>query len=145
MVEFRDQQQDTLLLRGFAQGELHGEALGQSFHRAPDGGLGLALAQPVEDHAHEEAAGLGIVELLRVEDVAAGLEQQAGDGGNDARTVGAGQSEDGGVLGHGDCRRCGRPFSIETVGWCEAGEGGARRAALNLGRRGLGPRPRSGN
>ncbi len=46
-----------------------------------------------EEHAHEEAAGFRILELRRLADVRARLEQQAGDAGDDAGLVGTGQGE----------------------------------------------------
>jgi hypothetical protein len=43
-----------------------------------------------EDDPHEERARLGIVLLVRLEDVASVLEQVGRDGGGDARPVEAG-------------------------------------------------------
>ena len=45
-------------------------------------------------HAHEEQPGLGVAELVGVDDVAAALKQEAGDAVDDARAVGAGEGED---------------------------------------------------
>jgi hypothetical protein len=49
-------------------------------------------------HPHEEQTrgvlALHVAELLRIDDVAAGLVQQAGDGIHDALGVAAGQGED---------------------------------------------------
>jgi hypothetical protein len=42
-------------------------------------------------HAHEEAAGEGITVLVGIDDIAAVLEQQAGNGVHDARLVRAGK------------------------------------------------------
>ena len=67
-------------------------------------GVDGAGGRDVEMHAQEEASGLGIAELLRVDDVAAVLEQQPGDAMDDAGAVGAGEGEDV-VAGH--CGRCG--------------------------------------
>ena len=77
---------------------LHRMRLGQRRERVAyrvDGGG----RRHVEVHAQEEAPGLGIAELLRIEDVAAVLEQQAGDAVHDPGAVGAGQGEDV-VAGH---------------------------------------------
>src|SRR5690606_41003786 len=43
---------------------------------------------------HEEQAGAGVAELLRLGDVAAVVRQQAGDGVHDAGLVGAGERQD---------------------------------------------------
>ena len=48
----------------------------------------------IEMHAQEEPSGFAIAELLGVEDVAAGVEQAAGDAMDDASAVRAGQGED---------------------------------------------------
>ena len=60
-------------------------------------------------NAHEEQAcavfALHITKLLRVDDVAARLVQQARDGVNNARGVNTGQRENEFVRGLHDCRR----------------------------------------
>ena len=53
----------------------------------------VRIAVELEHDAHEEAAGLDIVELLRLEDVAAAFEEQAGDCGDQAGPVLARESE----------------------------------------------------
>ena len=54
----------------------------------------------VEVDAHEEIAGLEVVELLRLEDVEAAFEQSRRDLGDDSRPIGAGQREDMAGGGH---------------------------------------------
>jgi len=55
-----------------------------------------------ELHPHEEQAGVVVVVLGRLFDVAAALEQKAGDGVHDAGAVGAGEGQDIGRA-HGVC------------------------------------------
>jgi hypothetical protein len=56
------------------------------------------LRRRLEVHAHEEQArgvvAFEVAELLRIDDVAAGLVQQARDGVHDALGIGAGQGQD---------------------------------------------------
>ena len=55
----------------------------------------------VERDAHEEIAGFGVVELLRVEDVESALEQGRRNLGDDSRPIGARQRQDVARDGHG--------------------------------------------
>jgi hypothetical protein len=97
-----------------------------------DGLLRLGAVEANEDDAHEEAAGFGVVILLGVEDVAAGLEQQGRDGSDDPRAVGAGQGEHAGAVEHGMTPPARAALRYGHEFW--GGGGGARRAAVNLGR-----------
>ena len=77
---------------------LHLELLRHVGQHAVQRGRVGELRRRLEVHAHEEAAGGAgadqVAELLRIDDVAAGLEQQAGDGVHDALGVAARQPED---------------------------------------------------
>ena len=53
----------------------------------------VGAGEPVEDDAHEETFGLGIVELLRIEDIAAMFEEIGRNRRHDARTVGTGERQ----------------------------------------------------
>ena len=80
------------------KGVLHGKRLG---HRR-ESSLQRLLARPrlaVEGDPHEEIAGLHVVELMRVEDVAAVLGKEGRNSGDDAtaRRASNGQGE----AGHG--------------------------------------------
>lgn len=66
------------------------------------GGLGGRGGQRAEVHAHEEALGDAVAELLQVEDVVAGAREDARHGVHDAGLVRAGEREDV-VGGHGAC------------------------------------------
>ena len=79
-------------LCGIAQAPGQLQLLGQGREgRAP--GVDGRRAR-IEDHPHEEAIRLLVVELLGVEDVGAALEQQGRDVGHDAAAVGAGKGQD---------------------------------------------------
>ena len=64
--------------------------------------LKLGAAQ-IKVHAQEEAPALLVTELLGIEDVAAGLEQQAGDAVDNPGAIRAGQGQDVIVMAH-PCR-----------------------------------------
>nr|ABM53575.1 conserved hypothetical protein [uncultured bacterium CBNPD1 BAC clone 1664] len=99
---------------GVAQAPVHGKVGGQGLqprtHRLRPAGAGG------EDHPHEETAGLGVVELLGVDDVGAVLEEQGGDAGDDAGPVGTGQGED-----HAGAPGNGAADTAKGVGWEGAG------------------------
>jgi len=60
----------------------------------------LPIVVEIEDNAGEEAAGFGIVELMRLEDVATMREQLGCYTGDDARPVWAGQRQEMRGFGH---------------------------------------------
>ena len=61
------------------------------------------LADEFECDPHEEAAGIAILELVRLDDVAAVLRQMAGHSRDDAGMIDARQRQDVGFT-HGNCR-----------------------------------------
>ena len=60
----------------------------------------LPIIVEIEDNAGEEPAGLGIVELMRLEDVATVREQLGTYTGDDTRPVRAGERQKIGGIGH---------------------------------------------
>jgi hypothetical protein len=73
-----------------------------------------------EVHAHEEQArrivAFDIAELLRIDDVAAGLEQQPRDRVDDAGLVAAGQREDEFLFAWHQCTNCAWKAANEVSG-----------------------------
>jgi len=102
---------------------VHAELLAHGAEQAVQGGHVGQRGGGLEVHAHEEQAG-GVVaqhvaELLRVDDVAARLVKQAGNGVDDALGVAAGQGQDEFLgSGHGG-RDCTKPCP-----WGQAGRPG---------------------
>jgi len=99
MVELGGEQQHAAALAPCADRPLHRERGGdrreagaQCLRRRVDG--------HVEDDPHEEAVGFDIVELVRLEHVAAEREQLGGDARDDARPVRAGEGQDKGGAAH---------------------------------------------
>jgi len=105
MIELRDQQHDPAFLGLIAQGPAHGEPVGQGCETLTHLGDRASGVGPVEHQPHEEPVGLGIVELLRLENIAAVLEQMGGDRGHDAGTVRAGQGQNVARTGHENVSR----------------------------------------
>ena len=60
----------------------------------------MGLHGAVEQDPHEKAARLYVIELLRIPDIASGLEQVAGDGRHNSRPVPARQQEAVDLVGH---------------------------------------------
>src|SRR5262249_21579239 len=84
-----------------------------------------------EVHAHEEETAVGVAELLAVEDVAAGDEEEAGDAVHDAAAVRAGGGED--VIARSTRRvRCGH--GVPILIHCPAAAGLRYAARTRLGR-----------
>ena len=80
----------------------HGVLAGQGVKRADQVLRGGDALPGRKVHAHEEALGHGVAELLQVEDVVAVGSKDGGDGVDDARLVGARQREDEvAFVGHG--------------------------------------------
>ena len=100
MIETRDQHGDALFFVGATHRPRHRKSFRdrgeRGAHRLGVGGGSRA----VEGDAHEEDSGLGVVELLRVEDVEPALEQRRRNRGDNARPIGAGQREDVARRGH---------------------------------------------
>ena len=94
VVELRHHQRDPLPRVGGTHRPGHAEGLGErrevlaAGRRPRASGFGRVELDP-----HEEGAGQRVVELLRVENVEAAVEQHRRDLGDDARLVGAGQGE----------------------------------------------------
>ena len=87
--------------RAVAQGvevHLHAELLARVLEQRVQRGCAGQLRRRLEVHPHEEVAGgvftFEVTELLRVDDVAAGLVEQARDRVHDALGVAAGKGED---------------------------------------------------
>ncbi len=74
------------------------QGAGEDFQAQADafGVEGEAVQRP--DEAHEEALCLGLAVLVEVQDVAAVAEDEVGQGGDDARAIGAANAQDG--VGH---------------------------------------------
>jgi hypothetical protein len=90
MIGLRHQQHNFAEFGAIAQLPGHVETLGDRIEpglerRKPHGEIG-----GIEHHSHEEAAGLGIVELLGIDDVLAVVSQERGLCGYDPGPVGAG-------------------------------------------------------
>ena len=87
-----------MLLTCFENEEILAELLPRVLEQRVECFRAGQLRRRLEVHAHEEQArrtlAVEVAELLRVDDVAAGLVQQAGDGIDDARGVPARQGED---------------------------------------------------
>jgi len=99
VVGLAGQDHHPLAHRRVAQAPAHGELLGQRGERLAQV-IGGQVVGP-EHHPHEEDVRLGVVELLRVEDVAAGLGQEGRNRRDDAATIGAGDGEDQALGRHG--------------------------------------------
>ena len=93
VIEFRDQNQHTGAQVCRAQRQGHAIFGRQGIEPGPESRLIRPVGQR-EAGAKEEPVGIGIVELARFGDVATGSGDVPGDGGNDARPVGAGQDKD---------------------------------------------------
>ena len=107
MVELGDEDHRPLAVGHVAHDPRHREPAGDGLEPgAQPARLGLGL----ERHAHEEQARPDVVELLRVEDVAALLEQIGRHGRHDPRPVGAGEGE------HVRCMRHRRPLDVMRAG-----------------------------
>ena len=108
-----DQHQQACTTAGVMQLPVHVEPAGQ---------LAEALAHPrqrgrgrqLEVHAQEEAPALLVAVLLGVEDVAALVEQQAGDAVDDAGAIRAGQGEDV-VVAHRCVMLCESPAPAQPL------------------------------
>ncbi len=97
MAEFRDQDEHAHALGDRMQGGRHAEPLDDRRQHK----LRLFAAHAVprgERDAHEEVAALHVAELGAVGDIAAMLGEQARDGGDNSRLIGARQGEDEGGL-----------------------------------------------
>ena len=94
MVEFRDEHHHLLALVAPAQPPVHAVKLGKRLEARAEGGAGRLAAVEIEHDAHEEPAGFDVVELLGLENVSAIFEQQAGDRGDQAGAVLAGEGKD---------------------------------------------------
>ena len=94
MVEPRNEDQHPLPLIARPHRPVHREGRGDSGEARAEGRQVDGAGDAVEHHAHEEIAGLGVVELLGVENVEAVLEQRRRDFGDDPRPIGAGQGQD---------------------------------------------------
>ena len=111
MVETRHHQNDALALRLGPQRPGHAEGRGEVGEGAPErSDVGLRF-RAVEGDAHEEIAGLDVVELLRLEDVEAAFEQSRRDLGDDSRPIGAGEGKRMAGGGHR------LPQRTERAGW----------------------------
>ncbi|MFI7142574.1 hypothetical protein ACIBQ5_34220 [Streptomyces massasporeus] len=75
----------------------HGERRGHAGEFTAQELCGVLAAGCREAHPHEEVAVPAVTELVVVDDVAAVVEQETGDGGDDAGRFGAVEGED--VLG----------------------------------------------
>ena len=95
MVLPRHHDQHARPHRCVVQLPVHREPLGDRRERGPDAGEVDVVVHRAEHDAHEEAAGVDVVVLRALEDVAAALREERRHRGDDAGTVGAGQREDG--------------------------------------------------
>ncbi len=100
MIEAGDENENPLLLVALPKRPGHREGFGDGFEAVAQCHEIERRGSRVEDDPHEEIAGLGVVELLRVENVAAALEKAGRDFGDDAGAVGAGKGEDVARAGH---------------------------------------------
>ncbi|MCY1242449.1 hypothetical protein D9M72_554090 [compost metagenome] len=100
MVEFRHQDDDLGLARGFRQRGAHLEPVDGRLQRPLDIIPRHALGR-LEGDAHEETVGVPIPELAALGNVCAKGGQLRRDRGDDARLVVAGQHKDECVDGHG--------------------------------------------
>ena len=99
VVFARDHDRDPLALARLGEAVVHLERPGDLLLEAPVDGLALALGNRVEDHPHEEAP-LAARVLVGVDDVEPGVGEEAADGGDQPRPVGAGEQQAGcGLLG----------------------------------------------
>jgi hypothetical protein len=93
-----DHQQQPRALRQRMEVRVHLELAAHMGEELLKGGHVGQVRRGGEVHPHEEqprgVLALHVAELLRIDDVAAGLEQQARDGVDDAGLVAAGQGED---------------------------------------------------
>ena len=100
MIEFRHQDQHAPLLDRRKDPPLHAEALGNGAELLPHHLDAVDLGK-VEADAGEELAGFAVVELLRLGNIGAVLEQQLRHRKHDAGPVDAGKRENIGSVGHG--------------------------------------------
>ena len=108
MVEARDEDQHALALVSGPHRPAHIERrsdIGEALTKRVEV---VRAVHPVENDAHEEIAGLGIVELLGVENVEAAFEQGRRDPRDNAGAIGAGQGQDMTQSGHQAPRRVNR-------------------------------------
>ena len=98
MIRLRRQDHHPLAHRGIAQRQRHAEPAGDSVQRVAQRIDVEPVLGVIEHDPGEEAGALLVVELLRLTDVAAVLEDRVGDGGDDAGPVGAGEGQQ--ILGH---------------------------------------------
>ncbi len=94
MIELRHEQRDALLLRTWTDDPSEVELFADTRKVFAQCREGVGIRDAIEHNAHEEAAGLGRVVLLRIENVAAACEERLRDSGDDARPVRSGQRED---------------------------------------------------
>ncbi len=73
VIELGDQDQHPVEILGIAQGPVHGEPLGDGLEPLAQA-VNAVLPHEIEHHPHEETPGLGVVELVRLQYVAAALE-----------------------------------------------------------------------
>jgi hypothetical protein len=100
MVELRHHQDDAAALRHVAERPRHAEPLREGGEALAQGRHVAGALRRVEHDAHEEPVGLGVVVLLRVEDVEPRLEQVPRHRRDDAGAVGAGEREDEALRDH---------------------------------------------
>ena len=100
MIEPRDHERDLSASLRWTHCQIHAE-IGGDFAETRADRLGVrARLRGVKLDPHEEIAGHGVVELLRVENVEAAVEQGRRDFRYDPRPVGAGEGEDVTGSGH---------------------------------------------
>src|SRR5664279_6511318 len=99
MVEFRHQQQHLATLIPRPDLPNHPIMVADRLE-AGDNLRNLPIILEIEDNAGEEASGFGIVELMRLKDVAAMREQLGTYAGDDTRPVRAGQRQKIRGIGH---------------------------------------------
>jgi hypothetical protein len=99
VVFARDHDRDPLALARLLEAMVHLERPGDLLLEAPVDSVALPLRDGVEDHAHEEAA-LAARVLVGVDDIEPGVGEEAADGGDQPRPVGAGEQQAGcGLVG----------------------------------------------
>lgn len=92
VVELRRQDHHPARFRP-AEGPVHPEPLGQR-DKGRTSILGRIAFGQFEHHPHEEGSGGGVAELLRVGDIGVALQQEGGDGRDDAVAVRTGKGQD---------------------------------------------------
>jgi hypothetical protein len=97
-----DQQDRPHRLAQGVQAQLHPERLGKQPQLHFQVLVGDLVAG--ELHPHEKQTGVRVVVLRGFFDIAAALQQEAGDGMNDARAVRAGKGENVSMTHGGNCR-----------------------------------------